>query len=509
MNMIQYVKFIKKADTKILLFFIILLWLILQINFALPNLIVNDWMGWRQADTQTIARNFTKPGSNIFYPQINWGGNGPGYVESEFQLYTFIAAQIMKITGESVLPAQFLSMLFIVLTTVVIFYIFLFHFKDEYTSLFGAIFFLVSNGSVHLSTSIQPDSLCILFYTIAFFAFIKYLDNQKNSLLVLWILFSILAGLIKPLALNIGIIQFFLILFLKRNLLKSIKVWLGWFIIIGAVGSYLIFSYNLYLKYGNTFGVLGGDSKFPTIKGLTVLIHYPKLLYMMVLWGVGPIGLLAFLYLIFKKKIINTEWALIIGNAAAILIPMRYTVNSGFSPHYYIFTAFLGAWLATLGFQLFNDKIQSIKIRKYFPAMAVILLSITYSSHLYMRMNPAKMHFHPSVTKIGYKLKNIAEPKSLIIVRSIANEKETSDWGNRINNFEDPRIFYIADKKGWVLPRDYKGFDRVEKYVKEGAHYYAEPFRNPVDPELNKWLNANSKLIYHSKDGRIYKFERE
>ncbi|MFZ2323883.1 MAG: hypothetical protein WAV89_09315 [Ignavibacteriaceae bacterium] len=95
---------------------VILLWMILQISFAIPGSIVNDWMGWRQADTQTIARNFLKPGSNIFYPQINWGGTGPGVVESEFQLYTFIIAQIMKVTGESVLPGQLLSLLFIALT---------------------------------------------------------------------------------------------------------------------------------------------------------------------------------------------------------------------------------------------------------------------------------------------------------------------------------------------------------------------------------------------------------
>lgn len=497
---------VKKFSAKKVLYIVIFLWALLQLSFALPDNIVNDWLGWRQADTQTIARNFTNPGSNIFYPQINWGGNGLGYAETEFQLYTFIIAQVMKITGESVLPGQLLSLLFIGLTSIVTFFILLHYSKDEYASLFGAIFFLVSNGAVHLSTSIQPDSLCIMFYSLALFTFLKYIDNQSYKLLFLWVFFSILAALIKPLALNVGIVQFFIIVFLHRHLLKSIKLWAGWSVIVTVTASYLIFSYNLYLEYGNTFGVIGGDSKFPTLKGLTVLIHYPKLAYMTVLWGIGPIGLLAFIYLIYKNNLIKLEWALIIGNAAAILIPMRYTVNSGFSPHYYIFTAFLGAWLAAFAFQLFNDNIRDKNIRQYIPLVSVVVLVLIYSSHIYMRMNPAGMHYHPSVTNLGYKLKEIAEPNSLAIVRSIANEKERGEWGNRINNYEDPRIFYIANIKGWALPRDYKGFERVKEFVTKGADYYAEPFSNPIDIELNKWLSVNSQLIYQSKDGRIYKF---
>ena len=184
----------------------------------------------------------------------------------------------------------------------------------------------------------------------------------------------------------------------------------------------------------------------------------------------------------------------------------RYTVNSGFSPHYYIFTALLGAWLAAFAFQLFNYNIRDRNIRQLFPVISIVVLVLIYSSHLYMRMNPAGMHYHPGVTSLGYKLKEIAVPNSLAIVRSIANEKERGEWGNRINNYEDPRIFYVADIKGWSLPRDYKGFERVKEFVTKGADYYAEPYSNPIDDDLNKWLNHNSKLIYHGKDGRIYKF---
>ena len=45
---------------------------------------------WRQIDTESIARNFVKYKFNIFYPQFNYDGPIPNYVQLEFQITTFI-----------------------------------------------------------------------------------------------------------------------------------------------------------------------------------------------------------------------------------------------------------------------------------------------------------------------------------------------------------------------------------------------------------------------------------
>src|ERR1043166_4778568 len=52
---------------------------------------VGEW-SWRQADVAMIAENFYHNGFNIFYPQINWAGDYPGYVGTEFPLVPFIAS---------------------------------------------------------------------------------------------------------------------------------------------------------------------------------------------------------------------------------------------------------------------------------------------------------------------------------------------------------------------------------------------------------------------------------
>lgn len=497
---------INKTNTAtISLVVVIFIWIIIQISFAIPDSIVADWMSWRQSDTQSIARNFMKSDSNIFYPQINWGGTGPGFVECEFQLYTFLIAQVMKISGESELTGQLLNLLFISLTAFVIFLALRLYSKNQIAAMVGAVFFLVSNGPVHLSTAIMPDALCILFYSSGLYFFLKFLDDRKNISLILFILFTTLAALIKPLALNLGIIQFFILVFGYRQLLKSPKIWAAWILIVVITLSYLLFSNGLFKEYGNTFGVLGGDSKFPTVKGLLVPIHYAKLFYMTILWGLGPIGFISLIYLVIKRKLTFIEWALIIGNIAAIFIPMRYTVNQGFSPHYYIFTALLGSWFIAKSFQIINEDGAYLKIKKYITAVSVLLIILLYSFHLYSRMYPLSFHHDPAVAKMGYKLQEIVKPQDLVIVRSVAEERERGEWGDRINNFEDPRMFYIADVRGWPLPSDSKGYNLIKKYTESGADYFVEPFSRNDDEELYNWLENNGELIFEEDYGRIFK----
>src|SRR2546422_5996211 len=59
---------------------------------------VGEW-SWRQADVAMIAENFYRHGFNIFYPQIDWAGNSPGYVGTEFPLVPFIASLLYVFFG--------------------------------------------------------------------------------------------------------------------------------------------------------------------------------------------------------------------------------------------------------------------------------------------------------------------------------------------------------------------------------------------------------------------------
>jgi 4-amino-4-deoxy-L-arabinose transferase-like glycosyltransferase len=51
-----------------------------------------DHWSWRQSDVAAIARNFFQNGFRFGYPQIDWAGNTPGYVGTEFPILPFLAA---------------------------------------------------------------------------------------------------------------------------------------------------------------------------------------------------------------------------------------------------------------------------------------------------------------------------------------------------------------------------------------------------------------------------------
>ena len=58
-----------------------------------------DYHSWRQADTAAIARNYTTNGYRLLFPQVDWGGQTPGYVESEFPLYAYSLALLYGAFG--------------------------------------------------------------------------------------------------------------------------------------------------------------------------------------------------------------------------------------------------------------------------------------------------------------------------------------------------------------------------------------------------------------------------
>ena len=68
-------------------------------RLALINQPYVDHWSWRQSDVAAIARNFFQNGFRFGYPQIDWGGNAPGYVGTEFPILPFIAALCYKLAG--------------------------------------------------------------------------------------------------------------------------------------------------------------------------------------------------------------------------------------------------------------------------------------------------------------------------------------------------------------------------------------------------------------------------
>src|SRR4029078_7868460 len=59
-----------------------------------------DDNAWRESSVAMMAQNFYQKSWNIFYPEVNWVGPGPGYQGREFQTVTYITALFHLLFGQ-------------------------------------------------------------------------------------------------------------------------------------------------------------------------------------------------------------------------------------------------------------------------------------------------------------------------------------------------------------------------------------------------------------------------
>lgn len=69
------------------------------IRFIALNQPFDDRWSWRQSDVAAIARNFWSGGFQFAKPQIDWAGDQPGYVGTEFPILPFTAALAYQVLG--------------------------------------------------------------------------------------------------------------------------------------------------------------------------------------------------------------------------------------------------------------------------------------------------------------------------------------------------------------------------------------------------------------------------
>lgn len=133
-----------------------------------------DHPGWRQGDTAAIARNFATLQYNILYPQTDYDGPPPNYVELELQIVPFLAATLYKLFGIHPIFGRLLSVAFGVGTIVVVGSFGRWLFRSAVAGLAGAALFAVLPGSIYYSRTFMPDTAMVFFFTAAIYACSRY-----------------------------------------------------------------------------------------------------------------------------------------------------------------------------------------------------------------------------------------------------------------------------------------------------------------------------------------------
>jgi hypothetical protein len=162
------------------------LWLILIVALAA----VLRWKGihdpimdhpaWRQGDTASIARNFATLNFNILYPQTNYDGPPPNYVELELQIVPFLAATFYKVFGVHEIIGRLITLGFSLGTVAVLGLFGRWLFTNAVAGLAAAFFFAIFPGSVYYGRTFTPDTTMVFFLTAALYVTTRLIVEDET-----------------------------------------------------------------------------------------------------------------------------------------------------------------------------------------------------------------------------------------------------------------------------------------------------------------------------------------
>lgn len=217
---------------------------------------------WRQPDTESIARNFVEHRFNILYPQFNYDGPLPNYIQLEFQITTFIIAILYKAFGYHHFLARLVPTIFFMISVY-----YLFKLSQEIYST-AAAWITISIYSVlplnlFYSRAIMPESAALCFFNGAFYYFYRWSKTEENSLLFLSAIFTALAISQKTPAVFIGLAM--ILICIDKYGLGFLKKWELWFFALVALAPPY-----LYTKWAGTV------AEFTFVSGIGTKHILPK-----------------------------------------------------------------------------------------------------------------------------------------------------------------------------------------------------------------------------------------
>ena len=138
-----------------------------------------DHPAWRQGDTASIARNFALLQYNVLYPQTNYNGPPPNYVELELQIVPFLAATLYKIFGVHEIFGRLITIAFSVGTVAIVGLFARWLFTSAVAGLIAAFFFATFPGSVYYGRTFTPDTTMVFFLTAALYAVTRFIVEDE------------------------------------------------------------------------------------------------------------------------------------------------------------------------------------------------------------------------------------------------------------------------------------------------------------------------------------------
>jgi 4-amino-4-deoxy-L-arabinose transferase-like glycosyltransferase len=168
----------------------------------------DDFWSWRQSDVAAIARNYFENGFHFTQPQIDWAGNEPGFVGTEFPLLPFTAALLYKFFGVREWIGRALTVVFFAASLPFVFLLTRRVF-DEFAAILALVFYAFAPLMIAASRALMPDVPSLTCALAGLYLFWRWLDTGRSSVSSLALLLAAcilmaLALLLKPTAATVA-----------------------------------------------------------------------------------------------------------------------------------------------------------------------------------------------------------------------------------------------------------------------------------------------------------------
>ncbi|GAA4697106.1 hypothetical protein GCM10023215_39060 [Pseudonocardia yuanmonensis] len=467
---------------------------------------------WRQSDTATIARNFAANGMNIFFPQINWGGAGPGYVETEFPLMPWLTAATYLALGEHIVLGRLVSLAFMLIAAGA-FWGLARRVLPGAAARWALAAFFLSPAFMRWGTAFMPEATVLAFYLLALLGFCRWLQEDRPVLLAGAAAATSTAALVKPTSLHVGLVVALWVVFAARDRLRRPSLYVAGLAALVAPALWLRHAASLHATYGNTFGVIsGGDSKWGSVSLWLSPGFYLGNLRTETIFVYGFVGLpLAVLGVVWlwrnrsRSGPGTTPTAtqplglspLPLLGAGAVALTLYYFAAGRYTStdlgiQYHVYSLPYAAIAIGAGTAAALARVRARWNRRVVVAAGAALAVLLGAQ----AVNVLTQSLRDRAGVFGtcaIELDAVSTPTDLAL---ISTTSATTEDGVT-NNYQEPIVFFLADRRGWSLPADRHTPEEVARLRDAGARFLVvgDPQLVPPGGPLATWLSDTSRQL--------------
>jgi 4-amino-4-deoxy-L-arabinose transferase-like glycosyltransferase len=448
------------------------------VNLTTPLL---DYHSWRQTDTAMVARNFYEHGYRILYPQVDWDGSNTGYVAMEFPIYPFLCAVLYKIFGVKEWLGRLVSIFFSTSSIIILFKLARICYTTP-TALIACAFFAILPLNAYYGRTFMPESLMIFSTLAGIYFFSQWIEKEKKYQLILAVIFTTLAILVKPYTFFYLIFPLLFPTWLKygKKLIFNKQIWFFFLLVlVPPLLWYLHAMLHLKMVLYNPWS--------PKVWQSNLSLWLSPKFYERVLIGnlanriLFPTGFILFIAGVIqdvkdKKEYVFHLWLL------GLIVYFIIFAHANYHHEYYQIPVVAPACVF-IGKFLNNFFTQRKNWYKTFTGGIVLLLILSIPIYTFYKL-PKREKINWDYWYAAQTIKKISSPRDLILVCD--------------ESF--PEIIYYSHRKGWHIHPNTQSVEIIESFRKKGAKYY-------VTVALDKFWQNKSLSNYMIKNYPLLKTE--